>query len=273
MKTMLSAPAIYGKALNCRRVCGLKLTESRYAPGLRVPKHSHEHAYFSLVLEGTFDGLFGARAQQGKPFDAVFRPPDEPHSVHFHRTGARLFSIEVEAHRLEHARQHSLRLDRSTELAGGQLAWLAFRIYREARVMDEASPLAIEGLFFEMLAEASRCSAKVTERHIPRWLKQVKEIIDLNFSDTLTVAGLAKTVGVHPVHLATVFRKHYRCTIGEYIRQRRVAFASRRLSLSEETLVEIALAAGFSDQSHFSRTFKNFTGLSPARFRAAARLA
>jgi len=247
------------------------MAETKYAPGLRVPKHSHEHGYFSLVLEGTFDGLYGGSAQSGKPFQAVFRPPDEPHSVHFHRTGARLFSIEVETYRLEHAREHSLRLDRSTELVGGQLAWLASRIYREARAMDDVSPLAIEGIFLEMLAEASRCSGRVVERRIPRWLERVKEIIDVSFADKLTIAGMAGTVGVHPVHLATVFRQHYRCTIGECIRQRRVEYASRKLCLSDTTLVEIALAAGFSDQSHFSRTFRHFTGLSPARFRAAFR--
>lgn len=271
MKPKLSE--FYGSTTKTCRVSGLRLAETKYAPGLKVPKHSHEHGYFSLVLEGAFDGLFGGTAQSGKPFNAAFRPPDEPHSVHFRRSGARLFSIEVEAHRLEHAREHSLRLDRSTELAGGQLAWLAFRIYREARAMDDVSPLAIEGLFLEMLAEASRCSRKVVERRIPRWLKQVKEIVDISFYDKLTISGMADTVGVHPVHLATMFRKHYGCTIGECIRQRRVEYASRKLSESDTALVEIALAAGFSDQTHFSKTFKHFTGLTPARFRASFRQA
>jgi len=273
MKPELSDITICGNTLKSDLVSGLRMAETKYAPGLKVPKHSHEHGYFSLVLEGAFDGLYGGRAQSGKPFHAVFRPPGEPHSVHFHRAGARLFTIEVEPHHLERARDHSLRLDRSTELVGGQLAWLALRVYREARAMDDVSPLAIEGLFLEMLAEASRCSRKVVERHIPRWLKQAKEIIDVSFSDKLTIAGMAETVGVHPVHLATVFRKHYRCTIGECIRQRRVEYASRQLSLSDTTLAEIALAAGFSDQSHFSKTFKHVTGLSPARFRAAYRTA
>ena len=139
--------------------------------------------------------------------------------------------------------------------------------------MDDVSPMAIEGLFLEMLAEASRCSRRVVERRIPRWLKQVKEIIDVSFSDKLTISGLAETVGVHPVHLATTFRTHYGCTIGECIRQRRVEYASRKLSLSDTALVEIALAAGFSDQTHFSKTFKHFTGLTPARFRATFRQA
>jgi AraC family transcriptional regulator len=233
--------------------------------------HSHEYGYFSLVLEGGFDGLFGGSTQSGKPFQAGFRPPDEPHSVHFNRAGARLFSIEVENDLLDHAREYSLRLDRSTELASGQLAWLACRVYSEARAMDDVSPLAIEGLLLEMLAEASRCSRNVVERHIPRWLTQVKEVIETSFTERLTIAGMAETVAVHPVHLATVFRKTYRCTIGEYIRQRRVEYASLKLSSSDATLAEIALVAGFSDQSHFSKTFKRLTGLSPAQFRTAFR--
>src|ERR1044071_5227379 len=117
-------------------VSGLRIAETTYASGLRVPKHSHEHGYFSLVLEGTFDGLYGGEEQQGRPFDAGFCPPNEPHSVHFHHTGARLFSIEVQTARLECAGDNFLRLDRSTELTGGQLSWLAFRIYRETRAMD-----------------------------------------------------------------------------------------------------------------------------------------
>lgn len=258
---------IYGNTLKTYQVAGLRIAETKYAPGLKVSKHSHEHAYFSLVLAGAFDGIYGKNAQVGKPFRAVFRPADEPHSVHFHQTGARLFSVEIETYKLESTRGHSLMLDRSTELAGGELAWLAFRIYREACAMDEVSPLAIEGLFFEMLAAASR-SSKIAALQVPRWLKRVKEMIDTSFSNKLTISEIAETVDVHPVHLATVFRKHYRCTIGEYVRRLRIEYACGRLSLSDGSLVEIALAAGFSDQSHFSKTFKQLTGLSPARFRA-----
>lgn len=270
MEPILPVANVYGNAVKTRRVAGLRMAETRYAPGLRVPKHSHEHAYFSLVLAGNFDGVYGKSAQVGGPLRAVFRPAGEPHSVHFRRAGARLFSVEVEGRQLERAREHSSMPGRSTELAGGELAWLALRMYREACALDEVSPLAVEGLFLEMLAEASRHSTMAADRR-PRWLEQAREFIDESFSDGLTVAGIAATVGVHPVHLATVFRKHYRRTIGEYVRRLRVEYACRRLSLSDATLAEIALAAGFSDQSHFSKTFKRLTGLTPARFRAAFR--
>jgi len=268
MEPKPSTVDMYGKTLKSHWVAGLRIAETTYVPGLKVPQHSHEHGYFSLVLDGTFDGVYGRKAQKGRPFYAVFRPPDEPHSVHFHRTGARLFSIEVETSNLERVREHSLRLDQSTELVGGELAWLALRIYREVRDMDKASPLAIEGLFLEMLAAASRRSMKVEAGRGPGWLRRVKEILNASFSDRLTIAGIAEMIDVHPVYLATTFRKHYHCTIGEYTRQLRVEHACHLLSRSDTPLVEVALAVGFSDQSHFSKTFKQLTGFSPGRFRA-----
>ena len=271
MEPKLPIADTYGITTKTWLVSGLRIAETTYPSDLRVPKHSHEHGYFSLVLAGTFDGLFGGRRQEGRPFDAAFRPPDEPHSVHFYRRGARLFSIEVETSEIERARDFALRLDTSTQLASGHLAWLAFRIYKETRAMDNASVLVIEGLFLEMLAEAWRRSENRAEHHLPHWLKQAKERIDVSFSNPLTIAAIAETVGVHPVHFATAFHKHYHCTVGEYLRQRRVEYASRQLSSSDTPLAEIALAAGFSDQSHFSKTFKYFTGLSPARFRATFR--
>jgi AraC family transcriptional regulator len=76
-------------------------------------------------------------------------------------------------------------------------------------------------------------------------------------------------VGVHPVYLASEFRKHFGCTIGEYVRKLRVEFACRRISESDSPLSDIAIAAGFSHQSHFSRTFKAVTGMTPAGYRTA----
>jgi AraC family transcriptional regulator len=73
------------------------------------------------------------------------------------------------------------------------------------------------------------------------------------------------------VHLARTFRRHYHCTVGEYMRQLRVNFACRQLREGSRPLMEIALAVGFSDQSQFSRTFKRVMGLTPAAFRAATR--
>jgi AraC family transcriptional regulator len=73
-------------------------------------------------------------------------------------------------------------------------------------------------------------------------------------------------VGVHPAHLARVFRQQYGCTLGDYVRRLRVEFACRRMTTGDTPLVEIALAAGFADQSHFTKTFKSLVGITPAEF-------
>jgi AraC family transcriptional regulator len=75
---------------------------------------------------------------------------------------------------------------------------------------------------------------------------------------------------VHPVHLAQAFRKFYHCTIGDHVRSLRIDFACRQLTMTKLPLSEIALLAGFADQSHFTRTFKEALGLPPSQYRELA---
>ena len=65
------------------------------------------------------------------------------------------------------------------------------------------------------------------------------------------------------MHLSRVFRKTYHTTLGEYLNGLRVEFAFEQLKNPEADLSELALAAGFADQSHFTRVFKRITGNTP----------
>ena len=137
--------------------------------------------------------------------------------------------------------------------------------------MDTASPLAIEGITLEMLAEASRSRKVNVDRQPPRWLKQAIDLLKEHFSDHLTITQIATAVGIHPVHLTREFRKFHRCTIGDYIRKLRIEQACNALAHSDCSLAQIALSAGFSDHSHFSRIFKRFMRVTPTQYRAASR--
>ena len=87
------------------------------------------------------------------------------------------------------------------------------------------------------------------------------------FRETLTLAEIANEVGVNPTYLSRVFQQQYNLTIGEYLRRLRIEFACHALITSNTPLCQIALAAGFSDQSHFTRLFKRHMGLPPAKYR------
>ena len=151
---------------------------------------------------------------------------------------------------------------------GGNEAQLAAKIYQEFKWMDEASPVAIEGLTLELLAAAARSSyTKKNHYKTPDWLKNAKDFLHDNFSVNYTLDKIGAEVGMHPKYLATEFRRRYNLTIGEYTRRLRVEQACRELANSEASLVEIALSAGFCSQSHFTRTFKLLTGFTPSQYR------
>jgi AraC family transcriptional regulator len=96
-------------------------------------------------------------------------------------------------------------------------------------------------------------------------------LIRERFSEGLTLDDISAAAGVHPVHISRAFRRHHRCTVGDYVRRLRVEYASRHMLTSKETLLEIATAAGFSDQSHFSRVFKRQMGMTPTQYQKTHR--
>lgn len=246
---------------------GFNLTETRLPPNQKIPEHAHANASFCFILAGSFTEKYGGRAKEGKPFSMIFSPVNDVHSDNFHNAGGHCFYLEFSPSSLERAREYSLYLDEPLDFQGGEAALISTRLYKEFCWMDESSPLAIEGLALEIMAEVSRRRVRSPEHTPPYWLTQAKDLLHASFAETITAVEVAEIIGVHPVHLARVFRRFNRCTLGEYVRRLRVESASRRLLASDEPLSEIALTTGFSDQAHFSRTFKSQTGLTPAEFR------
>lgn len=261
----------HGEAINRRTVAGLLLSEITYTPQLELPKHTHEHAGFCLVLQGTYDEKYDGKTLACKPQTVTFSPAGEKHSNQFDRAGSHCFVIDIEPRWLQGMCEGELKLDSPSEFSGGCLPWLATRLYREFCESDAASRLVIEGLALEMIAETARRCARTRTHKSPRWLQQTKEILHAQFSEHLSLSVLSATVGVHPVYLASGFRRCYGSTVGEYLRRLRIEYACREIRLSASSLIEIALGAGFSSQSHFSRTFKRLTGMTPAEYRSTSR--
>jgi AraC family transcriptional regulator len=261
-----------GKNLRTRNVAGLTLTEIAYAPGCHIPAHSHELSQFCFVRWGTFSEIYGRKTRECIPFTLIGRPCDETHGHQFNNEGACCFVIEMGPELLGRIREYSPGLVDSMEFRSGSSAWLATKLYNEFNQEDNASLLAIEGLTLELLSEVSRQAGKASERTPPRWLKHARDFLETYFLESVRLADIANSVGVHPTHLARAFRQSYGCTTGEYIRRLRIEFACREISQTCNSFTEIAMAAGFYDQGHFSRTFKQMVGLTPGQYRAVFRV-
>jgi AraC family transcriptional regulator len=251
---------------------GLSLTEFRQPPNLNVPRHSHEAATVLFMLKGFAADRIAGRVHECNPSSVLIRPAGELHTHHYGRSGAHCLVVEIKPPRLASIRSFSRVLDRAASFHDGLLSALAMRLYMETRIMDSASVLAMEGLVLEILAQATRRSYETkTSTAQPLWLKMAVGFIHENYARPVSLSQIAAVVGVHSAHLSEVFRKHYHCSVGQHIRRLRLDYAAGEVLLSENSLAEISLAAGFYDQSHFTKFFKRHTGMSPASMRALAR--
>src|SRR5215831_12716276 len=250
---------------------GLIITDTEHRPNQILPRHRHQLANMLFVLRGSFSETINGRTQLCDRLSLFIRPAEEVHSNEYDSAGTRCLIVGLEQKWRDSVTPLSIALDRPRASRSATIAALGLRLHREFKLADEASALSIEGLVLELLAQVVRCSTPHSGSKPPAWLNQAEDFLHAHFSDSLALRETANRVGVHPVHLARVFRRYHKCTIGEYVRNLRIEFAQRQLAMSPAPLAEIAVAAGFCAQSHFSTAFKRQFGLTPAEYRAAIR--
>lgn len=160
--------------------------------------------------------------------------------------------------------------ERPIEARAGDMNWLVFKLFREFKSPQRHSEIAIEGLVMTMLAELSRGLVK-QEEHVPKWLDRVVELLRAEFKQNLSTNFIASQVGVHPFHLSIVFRRFHHQTIGDFLKCLRVNFACEELVKADVDLASVAIASGFADKNHFTRVFKQTTGVTPGTYRKLTR--
>ena len=266
MELKLKAGQFYGKTSQTLSANGFRFTEKAYSSRATLPTHAHELSHFCFVLSGSYRETIAGKLFERGPAALVYYPPDVSHGEE-HATHGRHFLVEIDFKGLEKVRDYGASLCEPVLLGGTSSLWLAARMYREFRERDGFSALVLESISTELLIAASRQNTQRAERKSPPWLDTVKEFLHESFAEPPGLDELAKAAGVHPTHLSRVFRQFEHCTVGDYVREVRIGYARRRMLSSHEPLVEIALAAGFADQTHFTRSFKRLTGMTPSEFR------
>jgi AraC-like DNA-binding protein len=100
-----------------------------------------------------------------------------------------------------------------------------------------------------------------------RMLRSIEEYIDLHLEKDLSVEELASHLGISPSYFARSFRSSVGLAPHAYVMRRRLLRAQELLASTELPLIDVALATGFADQSHFCRRFHQMTGIPPRAFR------
>ncbi len=105
----------------------------------------------------------------------------------------------------------------------------------------------------------------------PGAMRRVREYVDAHLGESMDLAELAAVAGLSVFHFARQFKQSAGVTPHSYLVKRRIERAQDMLARTDLALSEIALAAGFSDQSHLARHFRQILGKTPREFRWSQR--
>ena len=141
-----------------------------------------------------------------------------------------------------------------------------------------AQPDIIQGLGADLaripLAVVGRQATPVVssrwEGLLPWQATRVRDYVDADLGGRPSLKGAAERAKLSPGYFSRRFRQSFGLTFSRFVAQRRIAMAQTMMVRSSCSLCEIALACGFTDQAHFTRTFGGMTGSTPSRWRRAA---
>jgi AraC family transcriptional regulator len=267
----LGAGAFYGAVQSRREQCGAIFTDLRHTSPRKLPSHSHELPFFAVLMEGLYGERYGREERQFRPFTVHFRPAGVPHQDEIGPPGVRFFEIEIRPSWRKRLQDCSAALDVARDdCKGGELLWLAMKLFREIHGATDPDGLSVESLLTELMAAAARMPHDGKFER-PTWLGRIIEKLAVEYTERLTLDELSREAGVHPVHLSRVFRKCVGKGIGEHVHRLRARAACEQMREPEVSIAEISLALGFADQSHFTRAFRRVAGMTPRAFRSQLR--
>lgn len=133
------------------------------------------------------------------------------------------------------------------------------------------TPDGIMNLMYHMILEYTERVERVRRMERPTKLSlAVANYVQRHLSEPITAEAIAAELYMSRPHLSTKFREETGETLTDFILREKTDEAKRLLRYTDKTALQISVYLGFSSQSHFSRVFKKYAGLSPAEYREKA---
>lgn len=149
------------------------------------------------------------------------------------------------------------------------------QIYRCFDIMREKLPtfeFDLSVSMFEIIIEITKDCLLIIKKDgdaMPHsWFADsIIKYIDQNLYNKLSLTEMANYVNLSKYHFCRVFSESFNTTPMTYLTKKKIEESKRLLRTTHLKLSEISHELGFSDQSHFSKTFKSLEGISPLNYR------
>lgn len=257
---LLSDGKFYGNTIHRLELEHFNLTLTVYASDAALPKHHHENPYLSLLLEGNYieKGHKGDTIIAGG--HSIFRPDDHEHANIFDGQPGKCFNLELKNNITgifnRQRKSHNAMIFKQSFL---DLFLLHYRFIK-GHAVD-----TLDMLSFEIITSLFE-QDQLSKYGQATWIRTITDRINDMPEDQHLVDVLAAEVNVHPVYMLRKFKEKTGLRLSEYITRVRLEKAANSIVAGQDNLTGISYSSGFYDQSHFSRSFKSYFGVSPRDF-------
>jgi AraC family transcriptional regulator len=261
---------------------GVELESFECVPGCSVHEHQHPVHFITLQTSGHIRTAWNSggrsRTERQSPGTICVLPRGSLHRHEWSDTSSRVI-VTLEPAFLaratdETAHRQDVELQERWDLRDPHIAALLLALHADVKDGQPAGVLYGETLATALAVYLTRRLAVTRVKSAPLRgglagyrLRRVVDHIDENLGGDLRLAALASVAGMSPHHFAELFRKSVGDSPHRYVLRRRIERAKQLLRASNASIADIALAAGFVDQSHFSKVFRKIAGSSPRGWR------
>ncbi|PZP42833.1 MAG: AraC family transcriptional regulator [Pseudopedobacter saltans] len=239
-------------------------------PSFEIPWHYHENAYFLYNISGFLNEVTKQKTLNISPGTLLFHHSQEPHYNEKIDKEFDFFHVELTPTWFKKYDVPQNIVEGSIELKEPTLKKVFSKLYIETSIRDNATEIAVDSLVLQAFSEIVRFQENENKIK-PTWIKKAVEIINDEKYENLSLNGLATELNLHPVYLSRKFPEYFNLGFGEYMREKKIERATAILQSQSMNNAEIAYTCGFSDESHFLKTFKAKFGITPHQFRKIIR--
>lgn len=237
-------------------------TETVFSQGHTSDWHFHENSHFSHILSGGSKEIRTGFTENQTEGTSLYYYPGVAHQNTSYRAGTRIFNVEFED-QFFHLNGLIIPEDvkalwNKKPIVGSGL----MKILKEHYYNDNYSPTATELLCIDLLTDSQE-----KPKHYPEWTKQIIEVLNDHWDTPLQLHSFAEQLQIHPVTLSKYFSRYFTCTLGEYFRKLKIERSLAIIRQDKHSLTEIAYLCGFTDQAHFTKTFRQVTGMNPSQYK------
>lgn len=242
--------------------------------GHRYPRHIHEYCVIGLVESGTQSYLYRGARHVTPAGDIFVVNPDEPHTGEPATGDGYVYrTLCLRMDFLAHALSDLGNAARFPYLKGAVLhdPTLSRLLARFHRLLASDAPrleqwsILLEALavLFTRHSDVPCALPRVGKKH--KAVVQAREYIEAHFDEDVSLTKLAEFVSLSPYYFARIFEHEAGLPPHRYLEGIRIRNACALLDRGE-TIASAALSVGYADQSHLTKRFKRFLGITPRQY-------